>query len=581
MIKEIITLVGSLYYVGGISGISDYVLSEKVKREGKIVKTPTELDSHKKIKLLIPALFEESVIATTIDNVADLDHPNHSITIITHKTDPKTANVAREHIKKMGYKNIDVREYDYVPKTKPSALNHALSDLNGEGIDIVGVLDAENWFKRKDVLKNIETYFENPSTGAVQIRIVPVYEKGKLMSQLAQLSACVEFANLYSLPKMKEVNEGASASDPQGKRKKYDGNLFTIGKMSVKNRYTQAPLGGTGCFYSVEVLKELTKMRNEKEVKEGSALGPFDPFGLVEDFQSSVDIIGRLPEPKNVVYDEKDEVYAYFPNTFRQRLRQLTRWSTGKLNSMLKTNVFKLNTNRAKKIELLREYFFNAIPPANFVALGYLAWSVSFNYLGLGVPVPPDTNLSLFTLFPAAYAALSTSDQVYKTCKFYDKKVFSWDTLKYLTASLTNQWFIQPSASLKAYAKVLKSSINGKPNGWEKTPHQKVDINNTEGIEGNNASAKDPTGKKSKIWNYFNPGSSMFYGLGAIALACAAPLSIPVMALGVLSGITLGGYLHKEQNHYESVMEGRKARKKTHWWIPEQSYSSAESSQYV
>lgn len=489
MLKELITLVSGLYYAGGCLGGIDYLLAEKLRREEKGAEKPTNTTvRHKKINILLPALFEENVIASTLDNVATLDHPNYKITIITNACDPKTAEVARNHIEKMGYKNAEVKVYDYNPRTKPSALDYAFSDLK-EDCDIIGILDAENWFERRDVLKKVETYFEDPGTGAVQTRIIPVYEKNGWWRQMVQLTACTEFANLYSLPSEKEVEEDKTAigTGSDGRpQKKCGGNLFGYGKMSIKNRFTTPFLGGTGCFYSADAMKELAKIRDGEPVP-----GPFDPHGLVDDFQSAVNIIGKLSEPKKVVYDPENCVYAYFPDTFRRRLKQATRWSAGKLKSMFETNTFRLKATKAKKFELLREYFFNAVPATNFVALGYLAWSMASNYLGIGPPAP-NSDLTWITIPPTCYTVVSTSEQIYKTCKLYGKRVLGKDTGKYFVASLFNQSILQPLANIRAYGKILHSYVTGKPNEWEKTHHQKINLYNTEGVNNHDIKRDGP-----------------------------------------------------------------------------------------
>jgi len=466
-----------MYSIGGVLGLVDYSLAERCRKMEE-EKRSLPLTSNKKITILLPALNEEEVIARTIDNVATLNHPNYRIVIATHPDDTKTTEASRVHIQRKGYNNVSVQELNYKPKTKPSVLNFAFSNLDDKP-DIIGILDAENWFKNKDVLRRIEQYFLDPNVGAVQTRIVPVYEKGKVWQQLVQLTACVEFAELYSLPTKKEAEQRGKDEKTNGIKK---GSLLDYGKMSIKDRFTTPFLGGTGCFYSYDVLEQLAKMREEQEGEANFVPGPFIPNGLTEDFQSAIKIISELPNPRRIVYDSYDEVYAYFPDEFGQRLKQETRWHTGKIDLMLRTNVLKLKSTRPKKFEIAKEFFFTSTPVVNFAALGYMGWTLASSFFGVR-PSPPDHNLFWIMLGPALYAVTSTSDQVYKSCRIYRKRILSKESLKYLVASLLNQWIVQPAATSIAYGKVIKSQLTGKRNGWEKTKHKKIDHEKLEGID--------------------------------------------------------------------------------------------------
>ena len=318
MLETLAVIISGTYYIGMILGTIDLILTLKLK--GNIKKTQVIKDKgskyigKKKIIILIPALKEENIITSTIDRITTLDYPNYKVIVVTHVSDPKTAHIARKHIKDMKYMNIEVREYNYKPMTKPSALNYAILDLlsSGEEFDILGIVDAENWFGKRDILQRINRLFEDPHIGALQIRILPIYEKKTFWKEIVQLTACVEFADLYSLSQ---------------------GNLFAYGKMMIKNRYTTPFLGGTGCFYSFKAIEGLISL--------SPYLMPFDPYDLTEDFNSSISIIGKIPGQQRIIYDPEDYIYAYFPYSLSRRIRQATRWNIGKLLSMLKINVLK------------------------------------------------------------------------------------------------------------------------------------------------------------------------------------------------------------------------------------------------
>lgn len=457
MINELLRLITTLYLIGGASNLADCGLAFNLG-EMREEREKSPLKGDYEVAILIPALHEESVICGTIKNVGNLQTGpsiNYGATVITHPDDPKTFETAKDCIAEMGFDHVEVISEDYSPKTKPSALNAAYRHLKEQGRlpDIIGILDAENRYSSPDILVDVCRVFDEPKVGAVQIRIIPISDsKGKFW----QHTAAVEFSSLYSLP------------EDRGRSR----NPFKWGKMSIRDKFTQPFLGGI-CFFRSAALEALTKV-NIRDKPRGV---PFDPYGLTEDFTSTLELIDQ---GWKVVYLPKVGVYASFPDSLIGRINQESRWFTGKIQSIWEKPVTSLNVPLRKKLEIIREEFFSVVPPVNLIALVYLGWDI-LHSLGLQVPRPP-TGTQPFMLTTLAYGILSTIDSVYKTCTMYGKRIFSKEALEFLTASLANQWIVQPLGALKAYKNITSSALTGKPVEWNKTPHRELDGFSVEGM---------------------------------------------------------------------------------------------------
>jgi cellulose synthase/poly-beta-1,6-N-acetylglucosamine synthase-like glycosyltransferase len=112
--------------------------------------------------LIVPARHEERVLATTLQRMADLSHPDWEVIVVVGDDDPGTKRVAREATAGDPRFRIIV---DKTPvKNKPRALNAALPHCNG---DVVGVFDAED-VVAPDVLIAVDRAFQESDADIVQ-----------------------------------------------------------------------------------------------------------------------------------------------------------------------------------------------------------------------------------------------------------------------------------------------------------------------------------------------------------------------------------------------------------------------------
>ncbi len=90
--------------------------------------------------LMVPARHEETVLAHTIDRLAESDHPDFEILVLIGHDDPGTEAVARDAERRHPGLVRVVIDHS-VPKNKPRAMNTALAHVTK---DVVGVFDAED-----------------------------------------------------------------------------------------------------------------------------------------------------------------------------------------------------------------------------------------------------------------------------------------------------------------------------------------------------------------------------------------------------------------------------------------------------
>ena len=114
---------------------------------------------------MIPAHNEESVIATTVETVLNLDYPNFEIIAIDDRSTDNTASVLKDLEKKYPQVIALIRPKDAFPG-KSAVLNDALKLAKGEAIL---VFDADATMA-PDFLTNLVYELEPKDVGAVQAR---------------------------------------------------------------------------------------------------------------------------------------------------------------------------------------------------------------------------------------------------------------------------------------------------------------------------------------------------------------------------------------------------------------------------
>ena len=142
-------------------------IATKIKQR-KILKSPPQKNENYKpfVSIMIPAHNEESVIATTVETVLNLDYPNFEIIAIDDRSSDNTASVLKELEKKYPQKVIAfIRPKDAFPG-KSAVLNDALQYAKGEAIL---VFDADATMA-PDFLTNLVYELEPKDVGAVQAR---------------------------------------------------------------------------------------------------------------------------------------------------------------------------------------------------------------------------------------------------------------------------------------------------------------------------------------------------------------------------------------------------------------------------
>jgi 1,2-diacylglycerol 3-beta-glucosyltransferase len=142
-------------------------IAYKIKKRQQLKTPPFRNENYKPfVSIMIPAHNEESVIATTIETVLNLDYPNFEIIAIDDRSTDNTASVLKDLENKYPNKVIAfIRDKDAFPG-KSAVLNDALAFAKGEAIL---VFDADATMD-PDFLTNLVYELEPKDVGAVQAR---------------------------------------------------------------------------------------------------------------------------------------------------------------------------------------------------------------------------------------------------------------------------------------------------------------------------------------------------------------------------------------------------------------------------
>ena len=142
-------------------------IAYKIKKRQQLKTPPVRNENYKPfVSIMIPAHNEESVIATTIETVLNLDYPNFEIIAIDDRSTDNTASVLKDLESKYPNKVIAfIRDKEAFPG-KSAVLNDALAFAKGEAIL---VFDADATME-PDFLTNLVYELEPKDVGAVQAR---------------------------------------------------------------------------------------------------------------------------------------------------------------------------------------------------------------------------------------------------------------------------------------------------------------------------------------------------------------------------------------------------------------------------
>ena len=143
-------------------------LSYKLKTR-KLQKFPEIINEEYKpfVTVMIPAHNEESVIASTVENILSMDYENFEIIVIDDRSSDNTASVIKELENKHAKVTALIREKDAFPG-KSAVLNDAFKIAKG---DAILVFDADATVD-PDFLKKMIPHLEPKEVGAVQARKV-------------------------------------------------------------------------------------------------------------------------------------------------------------------------------------------------------------------------------------------------------------------------------------------------------------------------------------------------------------------------------------------------------------------------
>jgi cellulose synthase/poly-beta-1,6-N-acetylglucosamine synthase-like glycosyltransferase len=243
--------------------------------------------------LLVPARHEEAVLATTLDRLTRLAHPDFEIIAIVGHDDPGTEQVAREAAERSNG-TIRVVVDHSEPKNKPKALNTALPHCRG---DVVGVFDAEDDVDPR-LLRVVDTAFRRHRAHVVQGGVQLLDFRSSWFS----LRNCLEYF------------------------------FWFRSRLHLHARHGFIPLGGNTVFVRADLLR---------------AVGGWDPECLAEDCELGVRL-SSLGARVAVAYDPHLVTREETPHSMGALIKQRTRWNQGFLQVLRKGVWRELPTRRQR-----------------------------------------------------------------------------------------------------------------------------------------------------------------------------------------------------------------------------------------
>ena len=234
-----------------------------------------------KFSILVAAKDEENVLGRLLARLVELDYPRdrYEVLVVEDGSKDSTARIGREY--EMKFPKLIKFFHRPISTGKPAALNYGLSHAAGE---IVAVVDADN-VPQRDFLAKVSSYFEDSSITAVQGMTRPINRDDNFVTKL----------NAY---------EEAAWFRP-----------YLLGKEKFS---LFVPLTGSCGFVRRESLERL---------------GGWEEASVTED----VELAARIVKHKGRIRYAVDVVsFQEYPASFRQFIRQRTRWYRGYMDTFIR-----------------------------------------------------------------------------------------------------------------------------------------------------------------------------------------------------------------------------------------------------
>lgn len=277
--------------------------------------------------LLVPARHEERVLAATVAQLLEQDHPRLEILVIVGDDDPQTAAVARQLAQTDP--RVTVVVDDSVVKNKPKALNAALAQCAGE---VVGVFDAEDQVA-PSLLRHVDAVFRKDRAHVVQGGV-----------QLMNFRT-----SWWSLRNVLEYF------------------FWFSSRLHFHARARFIPLGGNTVFVRTDLLRKA---------------GGWDPECLAEDCELGVRL-SSWGARVSVAFEPALATREETPPTLRGLVKQRTRWNQGYLQVLRKGEWRRLPTHQQRSMAV----YLLAMPFAQALA-GVMIPLAILTMVTLRAPVP-------------------------------------------------------------------------------------------------------------------------------------------------------------------------------------------------
>lgn len=380
--------------------------------EMNLHKSPKEFLSPKyKFSLLVPARYEEKVIADTLKAISKLNYPKemYEAKILIREDDAGTIKNAQMALRGSEKENIEIITFNSYPINKPHSLNIGLKNAKNE---IVGIFDAEDELHR-DILQVINTTLIRENADVIQSGVQLMNYKTRWFSMLSVLEYFFWFKS---------------------------GLLFfsKVGKTT--------PLGGNTVFIKTSWLK---------------MVGGWDEGMLTEDADMGIRL-SRYGAKTKVVYDELHTTREESPVDIKNFIRQRTRWDQGFLQILKKGDWAKLPTVRQRVFA-----FYILLSPFPQSILFAIAPILVMIAITQKLPVP----ITLFTFLPLYLFIIQILVQIvasYEFTKAYKLKFPILTPFKIFITFFPYQLLLLYS-SIRSLYRILRSQYS-----WEKTSHENI-----------------------------------------------------------------------------------------------------------
>lgn len=243
-----------------------------------------------RITILVPMHNEELVAKDVMTQLTTIDYPKDKFEVIPindHSSD-NTRGILEGFAAKYPY--IKPLHRDTGGRGKPHGLNDAMELATGE---IIIVFDAD-YIPARGIVRDIAICFKDPQVGAVMGRVIPKNTGANMLTRLLDME-----------------RSGGYQVDQQARH-----NMVMIPQY-----------GGTVGGFRKEVAQYL---------------GGFNPYLLTEDTELTFLLFLK---GWKVVYANKAECYEESPEDWSVRARQISRWSRGHTQVMLKSMLPLLRSN--------------------------------------------------------------------------------------------------------------------------------------------------------------------------------------------------------------------------------------------